>query len=520
MAIGKQGAYATVEGGVVDFGKITTEAIDKYQTQQALQEKLKQEKAAAKAKAISDEIKNLKSLDKYSSSNNENYDNVALAITNDLANGLHEEQNKVATGESNSLKANQYAENANQVLATMNSTAKHIQDKASAYAKLADEKKLNPDSINIEAQKNILKDIKYIKNSNGTITYYHTDENGTQIADNPIEIVDKVYNPVFKVDLPVELKKIKDVLDQDKIAKPSGGFVVTQTEQSKRFLGGVSASAVNLLGDRSTKAELWSDYQRSLPGNKAVVFKVDGFSEKENQDLYNYTYNKVLGMYPEEKSMTQLSKSGGGNNGDKTTFTPTTYDPSQSFGNYGKTANGLGISVSDASTKSKQVILSSIPIGKATDKLGTISNALVTDVMYDDKGRMVANMTYVDWKSTKLTKEQKEKGLTLMQTKGFDDLDAIADELGVSSATLAESRKTHVQPIGKAAQSKVLSKMGLTDAQLKAKVGYSGTVKPTSTKTTTKKEISRGDIASKAQAAGYSVKEYEALLIKNGVTIK
>jgi len=483
MAIGKQGAYATVEGGVVDFGKITTEAIDKYQTQQALQQKLKQEKEAAKQKAIADDIKNLKSLDKYSPSNNQNYDNVALAITNDLANGLSEEKNKVKTGESDSLKANQYAENANQVIATMSSTAKHIQDKASAYAKLADEKKLNPDSINIDAQQNILKDIKYIKNPNGTIKYYHTDENGTQITDNPIEIVDKIYNPVFKVDLPVELKKIKDVLDQDKIAKPSGGFVVTQTEQSKRFLGGVSASAVNLLGDRSTKAELWSDYQRSLPGNKAVVFKADGFSEKENQDLYNYTYNKVLGMYPEEKSMTQLSQSGGGgNNNDKTTFTPTTFDPSQSFDWYGKIANGLGISVSDASDKKKQVILSSIPIGKASDNKGTISNVLVTDVMYDYKGRMVANMTYVDWKSTKLTKEQKEKGISLLNTKGIDNLDSIADELGVSSATLAEQRKTIVQPIGNAAQSKVLSKLGLTDAELKAKVGYSIKARPTATK--------------------------------------
>lgn len=520
MAIGKQGAYATVEGGVVDFGKMTSGAIDKYQTQQALQQKLKQEREAAKDKGISDEVKNLKSLDKYSSSNNQNYDNVALAITNDLANGLSEEKNKVKTGESNSLKANQYAENANQVIATMNSTAKHIQDKASAYAKLADEKKLNPDSINIDAQQNILKDIKYIKNPNGTIKYYHTDENGTQITDNPIEIVDKIYSPVFKVDLPVELKKIKDVLDQDKIAKPSGGFVVTQTEQSKRFLGGVSASAVNLLGDRSTKAELWSDYQRSLPGNKVVVFKADGFSEKENQELYNYTYNKVLGMYPEEKSMTQLSQSGGGNGNNKTTFIPTTFDPSQSFGDYGKRANGLGISVSDASDKKNQVILSAIPNGKASDKKGIISNALVNDVVYDDRGMMVASMTYVDWKSTKLTKEQKQKGLTLMQTKGFDDLNAIADELGVSSATLAEQRKTLIQPLGKAAQAKVLSKLGRSDAQLKKELGYSGIAKPTTTKTTTKKEISRGDIASKAQAAGYSVKEYEALLIKNGVTIK
>jgi len=45
--------------------------------------------------------------------------------------------------------------------------------------------------------------------------------------------------------------------------------------------------------------------------------------------------------------------------------------------------------------------------------------------------------------------------------------------------------------------------------------------KPTgNTKQPTKKEIKRSDISTKAAAAGYSVKEYEALLIKNGVTIK
>ena len=38
--------------------------------------------------------------------------------------------------------------------------------------------------------------------------------------------------------------------------------------------------------------------------------------------------------------------------------------------------------------------------------------------------------------------------------------------------------------------------------------------------TPVKKEISRADLSSKAKASGYSTKEYEALLIKNGVTIK
>jgi len=49
----------------------------------------------------------------------------------------------------------------------------------------------------------------------------------------------------------------------------------------------------------------------------------------------------------------------------------------------------------------------------------------------------------------------------------------------------------------------------------KVKTSSSASQKPPA-----RKEIKRSDIASKAKAAGYSVKEYEALLIKKGITIK
>jgi len=58
------------------------------------------------------------------------------------------------------------------------------------------------------------------------------------------------------------------------------------------------------------------------------------------------------------------------------------------------------------------------------------------------------------------------------------------------------------------------------------KVNPSKKQTPAKTKTTetkkapAKKEISRSDISAKAKAAGYSTKEYEALLVKNGVSIK
>ena len=317
MAIGKQGAYATVEGGVVDFGKMTSEAIDKYQTQQALQEKLKQEKAAAKAKAISDEVKNLKVMGKYTSSGMKEIDDPALLLTHQYANALGEIGAKVQTGELNSFDYNQMVSKADQALEVMNQSAKYARERASAYTKLSDENKLNPDFIKPDAIKNVMKDTVPVLNENGSTTYNYKDADGNIFkTENPNEIIDKVFgNPVLKVELNTEMKKIKDVLDQDKIAKAGANFVVTQTEQSKRFLGGVSTSAANLLGDRNIKAELWSDYQRSLPAEKRVGPKADGFSEKENQDLYEYTNNKIIQMYPEEKSLANIPKSGGGGGG-------------------------------------------------------------------------------------------------------------------------------------------------------------------------------------------------------------
>ncbi len=57
------------------------------------------------------------------------------------------------------------------------------------------------------------------------------------------------------------------------------------------------------------------------------------------------------------------------------------------------------------------------------------------------------------------------------------------------------------------------------------KVSTTKKVSPNAKKTETKKspakkEISRSEISAKAKAAGYSTKEYEALLVKNGVSIK
>lgn len=451
MAIGKQGAYATVEGGVVDFGKITTEAIDKYQTQQALQEKLKQEKATAKAKAISDEVKNLKVMGKYTSSGMKEIDDPALLLTHQYANALGEIGAKVQTGESNSFDYNQMVSKADQALEVMNQSAKYARERAAAYTKLSDENKLNPDFIKPDAIKNVMKDTVPVLNENGSTTYNYKDADGNIFkTENPNEIIDKVFgNPVLRVELNTELKKVKDVLDQDKIAKPSGGFIVTQTEQSKRFLGGVSTSAANLLGDRNIKAELWSDYQRSLPAEKRVGPKADGFSEKENQDLYEYTNNKIIQMYPEEKSLANIPKSGGGGGGsdkDKDVRTLTTFKvPSGGIG------NAYGISTNK---KGEGVVYPSITIGNKK-----ITNYNVNQFYWNKKGDLVISGSYESVKTSRMspkdkkdydsiinsvlsdtaTPDQQEKYNELLETYGSQKIK--------QAATINKNREALIEPI-------------------------------------------------------------------------
>lgn len=453
MAIGKQGAYATVQGGAVDFGKITTDAIDKYQTQQALQEKLKQEKAAAKAKLASDEVKNLRVMGKYTSSGMKEIDDPALLLVGQYRNALGELGRKVEAGEASSLEYNQVVGKADQSIEVMSNAASYAKERAAAYSKLADEGKLNPDFVSPEGIKDFMKNTVPVLDENGSITYNYTDSDGNVIkTENPKEIIDKVFgNPVLKVDLNSEVKKIKDVLDQDKIATAGSKFVVTQTEKSQRFLSGVSSSAVNLLGDRNVKAELWSDYQKSLPEDKRTGPKADGFSEKENQDLYNYTYNKILGYYPEEKSLAGIPKSGGGgggnNSGDKDDTRKTTKFTAPTDG----VGNAYGIS---KNKKGEGVVYKSIELnGKR------VTNFDAEQFYWDKKGNLVIIGSYESVKTSRMSPKDKKDynaiisavlsdNATSEQEERYSELiDTYGSQRVKKSAKISSGREYLIEPI-------------------------------------------------------------------------
>jgi len=485
MAIGNVGTYATVEGTPVDFGKMIAGNIDKYQEGQALQEKLKQERSAAKAKGISDEMGRLKEMKSYTSSGKHEYDDPVLSTLSQFKDGLYDLQQRVSTGEISSLYANQYAEKANQSIEIMNNGAKYIQEKSKWLQDNHD--KLNTEFLDPDALSNFLKKTKSQVQPNGEVMFSYEDKDGKISSSNINEIVDKVYDIPRAVNLTENLTKFQASHKQDEIARIKGGMIVTPTEKNQHLKDSIATEAGAWISNRDTKAALWSQYESKLPEKDRVGPKKDNFSEEQTKKLYDYAVKTIDDSYNKEVKMTKLPSTGGGGDGSgtsgKSVFVPTTYPATNSFEGFGKHANGQGITVSDASDKKNQVILSTIPIGKGGSG-GKISNGLVTDVMYDDNGKMIGNITYVDFKSTKLTKEQQALGASLM-SKGYD-LDDVAEELGVSSATLAESRKTLVQTLGESAKAKVLSKLGMSDGQLKSTLGYDPNKLKTSKSSTNK----------------------------------
>jgi len=187
MAIGKQGAYATVEGGVVDFGKITTEAIDKYQTQQALQQKLKQERAAEAAKLKEARIKDIKPFGDVSLTGNKDLDDVAHQSVLVLRKVYDDNFEAVANGDLTAKR------NLNQALSELDKLAevpKALNTRNEDYTKNSKNYNLNYLSEAVDLGKSLGHGKAVPKSDgHGGLVYdlYPTDDNGNVTSNEPIK---------------------------------------------------------------------------------------------------------------------------------------------------------------------------------------------------------------------------------------------------------------------------------------------------------------------------------------------
>lgn len=187
MAIGKQGAYATVEGGVVDFGKITTEAIDKYQTQQALQEKLKQEKEAAAAKLKEARVKDIKPFGDVSLTGNKDLDDVAHQSVLVLRKVYDDNFEAAANGDLTAQR------NINQTLAELSKLAevpKALNARSEDYTKNSKNYNLSYLSEAVDLGKSLGHGKAVPKSDgHGGLVYdlYPTDDNGNITSNEPVK---------------------------------------------------------------------------------------------------------------------------------------------------------------------------------------------------------------------------------------------------------------------------------------------------------------------------------------------
>lgn len=463
MAIGKVNAYATVEGTPTDFGKMTVDAIDKYNAEEDKRAKAKAEKEAAKAKLTQEELKDLKSLDKYAPSGVYGIDDPALSAVAQYGDKLHEAKLKVKSGDMTSIEANYLAEQGNQAIAVLNQGAKYVQDKANEFSK--NSKLYNPEFIDKDAMEGLLKNTISEVLPNGSLRFRYKDKDGEIVTSNPKEIADKVYDIPLAVNINEKLKGFKAVVEQDKIAKIQGGYIATETEKSNDLISNASAEAQGWISDKDTRATLWSQYERTLPEKARVGPKKDNFSEEQLTKLYNYANDYILNSYNKEKELTRIPTSGGGggDGGKKEIFKPSTFDPSKSFiilrkegepvlfkdgtpMSYGKDASSQALKISDESPKAKaidQIIVSNLDIYSANKVIGKAANALITDIVYDKRGKLVATGSYTDIKSTKAGFTQKTP----------------EDDSITGGSIAPEERKTFTQPLGKSQVSAVLAKL-------------------------------------------------------------
>jgi len=322
MAIGKQGAYATVEGGIVDFGKITTEAIDKYQTQQALQEKLKQEKAAAAAKLKVEREKVEVKLDKFAPITGQG--GISDLISQDLkemADDISSTKEAYNNGEVSLAKVRAKEDAYNQRIFEYKSASDLSKTKSEDWAKNAD--KYDPQSLEESSDqfKALLSgNFQPGKDAQGKRVYQKVerDANGnvTKVLDeyySPMDIVTK-YNPIPKFNQAEDihnfttqiapLSKYTDFSGLTKITSETIAGNPKVTENIKSYVG-------NLLSDPNTLAVL--NKERTGTYKRTVT---DPAEIKATADWYE---SKLKDGYKEsvEKDRHYVSPSGGDGGGGK-----------------------------------------------------------------------------------------------------------------------------------------------------------------------------------------------------------
>jgi hypothetical protein len=508
MAIGKVNAYATVEGGIVDYGKMAYGAIDDVLKDDAIQRKLAQDKAEAAAKAKADRQKDIKAFSGVEVSGNMTIDDALLPAAKMYGDAYYENTSKyIATGDYR-YKAN--AEKIQKTVDIFKTVTPAFLTKMDEISKGVTDKKFNPnyatDAINLGKSVSEGKvEIGLDENYNPIATVYKVGDDGKPTG----EVLKKV--PVMGLVKELEIPKYYDVNEDVKSFKANNIMAITEFYNSaKTMKTGVKELTPTLVENINTMAESVSkndDAMAQLMIDAGLGKKISGYTDQDRAAVKKYYTDYLTNTFQKEVNKDHTFapvRDGDGTN--KNIFNRNPYAPTEiSFTytdqagvvrNYGKDSKSQAIPVSDPTNKKQQVILSSLPIlykdGKATAKA---TNVLVTDMVYDKNNQLVIRGTYVTKKAKTF---KKADGSTIDMLLGSSMPDGLSREdqkaweeaqsqLELNSSQEGEEREMVVQPVGNAVESQILNKLisekavingvRITDLQtLKQAMGYNNSL--------------------------------------------
>jgi hypothetical protein len=268
--------------------------------------------------------------------------------------------------------------------------------------------------------------------------------------------------------------EVNERKEEDEIEKLKGGLFITTKEKGDSLLAAAKQESASWVSDYNTRANLWSQYQQTLPDNQRTGPKKDNFSKDEIVTLQKFAEEQILNMYPEFQKVQQVNqRADGDGDKDKNKINAGTFDASNSFtikvGNteldYGTGALSDGLTLTDPTNKKNEFMLKTLTLFEGGKKVGVASNPTIQNIVIDKQGRWIVEGSYVDTKST----TYKAKNGTIFDILN-DEIDDVPrserkafqekkEQLELSMAQGAEDRKRFVQPVGESVVSYIVSKL-------------------------------------------------------------
>jgi hypothetical protein len=425
MAIGKVGSFATVEPALVDFGSMAERNIDKIKAEE-------EAKAAAKAKAKKEDLKEAGDVDAFKLSGFSGWDDSLGTYVSRLHQlSIDNKELYRQTGDRKYL--DNYDRIKNEVN-TINNESKAIGDKLKQIADLYSAGKINK-TVYEEKIKEFQSlnegKAKYAYRDGRTVIGFPDEEGNIVNESTAFGFVTNLANDMpepFNIN-----ENINTIVEKVKASEiEAGGALYSKTitdirsPESAPQMRRLEAAA-KLFSDQNSSMTEWYLLKRDserAKGNK-MPLKTSNWTEDEKKEAKKFFLDQMIDSYQKKVSIQAQQPREGGSGGDKEKLKPTIFNPSAKF-DY---APGQGISYSGNSTDSP--VLGSFMVDRTlsdgSKKRIQITNATIKNIFIDKNGNV--KMFYDE-----LTGNLSEREIQ-------DKMNDIDDLLGLGRISEGEAKK-------------------------------------------------------------------------------